>query len=367
VIAMSRILYGVAGEGFGHCSRAHLIGQHLLDTGHDVRFVGFGKVPSALGPLFKDRVHRIEGLSFAYRKGRISQWRTFTRNLAGFPRIVRENRRLLRSSLEGFVPDVVMTDFEPFSAWWARMHHVPLVSVDNEHVLTRCRLQHASSQILSRWIAQSIIHAYVIRPDATVVLNFFKAPVRGRSTVLAPPVVRTEVTRLRPSQGDYLVVYVSTGQGREALQGVLDRFPGHRFIVYGYDAYAEQGHCLYKRISTAGFLQDLAGSRGVIASAGFSLLSECMALQKRMLLVPVAGQYEQRLNARYAEQLGLGLWCRQLTPASLSRFLSWLDHPTLPHADLLWPDNERFFAILQGVLDRLALTGRGARPPHTSQ
>jgi uncharacterized protein (TIGR00661 family) len=364
---MSRILYGVAGEGFGHCSRAHLIGQHLLDTGHDVRFAGFGKVPSALGPLFKDRVHRIEGLSFAYRNGRISQWRTFTQNLAAFPRIVRENRRLLRSSLEGFAPDVVMTDFEPFSAWWARMNHVPLISVDNEHVLTRCRLEHATGQILSRWIAQAIIHAYVIRPDATVVLNFFRAPVRGRSTVLAPPVVRMEVTRLRPSQGDFLLVYVSTGQGREGLQEVLDRFPGHRFRVYGYDEDVERGHCLYRRISSEGFLMDLAASRGVIASAGFSLLSECMALGKRMLLVPVAGQYEQRLNARYAEQLGLGVWCSRLTPASLSRFLSWLDHPAPLHSDLLWPDNERFFALLQGVLERLALTGPGARSPRTAR
>jgi uncharacterized protein (TIGR00661 family) len=363
---MARILYGVAGEGFGHCSRAHLIGQHLLDAGHDVRFVGFGKAPSYLGRVFGERAREIEGLSFEYRRGRISQWRTFTKNLVRFPHILGQNRRLLRSALAGFAPDIVLSDFEPFSAWWAWMNHVPLVSVDNEHVLTRCRLEHVRSQTLSRVIAHSVIHSYVVRADAYVVLNFFKAPLKGPAAVLAPPVVRTEVARLRPSRGDYLVVYISTGQGRDALQAVLDEFPRERFVIYGFDEAAQRGHCTFKRISTEGFLLDLAGSRGVIASAGFSLLSECMTLGKGMLLVPVAGQYEQGLNARYAERLGLGVWSRRLTPASLSRFLSWLDRPVPPHPDVLWPDNERFFAVLHGVLDTVAFSARGTQPPRTA-
>jgi uncharacterized protein (TIGR00661 family) len=362
---MSRILYGVAGEGLGHCSRAHLIGRHLLDTGHDVRFVGFGKAPAYLGEVFGDRVKAIQGLSFEYTQGRISQWRTFTHNLVRVPGIVRQNRRLFRSVMEGFTPDVVLSDFEPFSAWWAWTNHVPLVSLDNEHVLTRCRLKHPWGQILSRTIAQSIIRSYVVHADAYVVLNFFKAPVRGRRVVLAPPVVREKVTQLRPSRGDYLLVYVSTGQGRDSLQAVLDRFPDQRFVIYGFDVYAEQGHCTFKRVSTEGFLTDLAGSGGIIASAGFSLLSECMMLGKQVLLVPVAGQYEQGINARYAERLGLGLWTRQLDPEAVSRFLTHVSRPVNAHPDVLWPDNRRFFALLQGVLDRLTVSGSGTRPPRT--
>ena len=40
---MARIIYGVAGEGFGHSSRSHLIGQRFIDAGHDVMFVGSQK------------------------------------------------------------------------------------------------------------------------------------------------------------------------------------------------------------------------------------------------------------------------------------------------------------------------------------
>jgi uncharacterized protein (TIGR00661 family) len=352
---MARILYGVAGEGFGHCSRAHLIGQRLLDAGHDVMFVGFNKAPLYLRQVFGDRAREILGLSFEYHRGHISPWRTFERNLLRFPGIVRRNRRFFRREMDRFGSDLVLSDFEPFSAWWAWRNRVPLVSVDNEHVLTHCRLAPLQGQGISRLIARSVTRCYAFRAEAYVVLNFFHVPVLGRSVFLAPPVVRSIVTELPSTEKDYLLVYASTGQGYNELMEVLQQFPRQRFLIYGFDLCTEQGHCTFKRRSTEGFLEDLAGCRGVIASAGFSLISECMVLKKRMLLVPVDGQYEQRVNASYAEKLGLGVWSHRLTPAAVSRFLDHLVCPIPMHPDILWPDNERFFGILQGALGRLSL------------
>ena len=40
---MARIIYGVAGKGFGHSSRSHLIGQRLLAAVHEVMFIGYHK------------------------------------------------------------------------------------------------------------------------------------------------------------------------------------------------------------------------------------------------------------------------------------------------------------------------------------
>jgi len=350
--AMARILYGVAGEGFGHCTRAHLIGQRLLAVGHDVMFVGFGKAQFYLRRVFGDRAREILGLSFEYTRGHINRWKTLERNLLRFPTTVRRNRQIFRAEVERFGPDLVLSDFEPFSAWWAWWRGVPLVSVDNEHVLTHCRLEHPCHQVASRVIATAVTRCYGFRANAYVVLSFFNAPVKGRSVVLAPPVVRSIVTQIRPTQGDYLLVYASTGQGLAHLLEVLDQFPRQRFLIYGFDVDDERGHCTLKRLSTEGFLHDLAGSRGVLASAGFSLLSECLMLGKKMLLVPVGGQYEQGLNARYAEKLGLGVWSPHLTPAAVSRLLEHLDRPTPAHPDVLWPDNERFFAVLRQALCR---------------
>ena len=48
---MAKIIYGVAGEGFGHSSRSHLIGQRLLDAGNDVIGASFDTPPSRSGCL----------------------------------------------------------------------------------------------------------------------------------------------------------------------------------------------------------------------------------------------------------------------------------------------------------------------------
>ena len=97
----------------------------------------------------------------------------------------------------------------------------------------------------------------------------------------------------------------------------------------------------------------LDAARGVIASAGFSLISECLYLKKRMLVLPVAGQYEQVINAHYVQKLGLGVWAKELSEGAIGEFLEQVDDPMPEDERILWPDNERFFAILQQELNKL--------------
>ena len=54
---MAKIIYAVAGEGFGHSSRSHLIGQRLIDAGHDCVFVGSQKSLLYLKQYFGERVY----------------------------------------------------------------------------------------------------------------------------------------------------------------------------------------------------------------------------------------------------------------------------------------------------------------------
>jgi hypothetical protein len=72
-----------------------------------------------------------------------------------------------------------------------------------------------------------------------------------------------------------------------------------------------------------------------------------------MLLQPVAGQYEQVINAHYIEKLGLGLSTNELNEEVLAQFLHQLDKPMPTDERILWPDNEKFFAILQQELNKL--------------
>jgi uncharacterized protein (TIGR00661 family) len=350
---MARIIYGVAGQGFGHSSRSHLIGQRLIEAGHEVMFVGSQKSLEYLKQYFGERVLEIFGLSFAYDGERIDKSETLMQNLMRLPEGNKQNEELFRQYFEPFCPDLVISDFEPFSAWWAWWRQVPFISIDHEHMLTLCSLEHPQKNWFSRLTASVVTECHYVGAVAYIIINFFKAPLNIEEALLAPPIVRPVVASLEPSRGEHIVVYSTTGEGEQGLRELLGAFGGQEFVIYGFDKRAEEGNCIFRERSTEDFLEDLAGSRGVIASAGFSLLSECMYLRKKMLLVPLKNQYEQIINAQYIEQLGLGISAEELAGEGIERFLSRLDEPMPSDERILWPDNAGFFRILQGVFDRL--------------
>lgn len=353
---MARIVYGVAGEGFGHSSRSHLIGQHLIDAGHEVLFLASQKSLAYLRPHFGREVKEICGLSLVYRNRRLSPVRTLATNACQFVRRHGANRALYRDVLEPFAPDLIISDFEPFSAWWALRHGVPFISIDHQHMLSLCRLDRSAGHRTCRIAADIVTRCHYVGAAAYLILNFFRAPVKRATALVAPPVVRPEVQQFVPTNGDHLVVYTTDASWKSGLLATLAEFPRHVFFVYGLNASQRIGNCILKKTSTAGFLQDLASSRGVIATAGFSLISECLHLRKKMLLLPIDGQYEQMVNAHYIEKLGLGFLRRRLDAGSLADYLTLADRPMPDHAEILWPDNEHFFRILTQTMHRIFST-----------
>lgn len=355
---MARIIYAVAGEGFGHASRAHLVGQRFLDAGHEVIFAASLRALQYLRQYYDDRVKEIFGLSYDYSRGYVAPAATVWKNLSQFPAGHRLNCALFARVYQPFAPDLVVTDFEPFSAWWAWRHRVPFLSIDNEHLLTLCQLEHGLRDLWGRLSASVVVRCHYLGARAYVVTSFLKAPLRHPAAVLVPPIVRPAIARLQPTDAGHVVVYATTGTHEEQWREVLGGFASQKFHIYGFNKNAEWKNCVFKEASTEGFATDLAAARGVIASAGYSLISECLHLRKKMLLLPLAGQYEQLLNARYIEKLGLGAWSKQVDEPAVSRFLDRIEGPMPQDDRILWPNNERFFEALRLVLSRLDMPVR---------
>jgi len=358
---MARIVYGVAGEGYGHSTRSHVLAQRLLDCGHDLILVGSNKSLTYLGEYFGDRVHEVFGLQFDVRDGRVTPLGTVMKNVKQYKEMRRINAKLYSEHLRPFKPDLVISDFEPFCAWWAWWNKVPYVSIDNEHLLTHCRLDHSAGDWWARFKAEAVTRSYYIGAKAYVVLSFFDAPVKRKNVLVVPPVVRQHAMEMTPTEGDYIVVYSTTGQNADELATMLNAFGGQEFHVYGFGRMDTVGTCVFRPRSTEGFLADVAGAKGVVASAGFSLLSECMHFRKKMLVLPLEGQYEQMVNANYVESLGLGVKSWQLDEHAMERLIMETEKPVSNDRRILWPDNERFFAMIEKRLAELGMSIRVTR------
>lgn len=314
---MARIVYGVSGEGSGHSSRAREMAAHLVEHGHDVWLASYDRGYRNLKDDFN--VLEIEGLCIASVDNKVRVVKTFTENVK---RLSEGHRRLqkLRSKLfKGFRPDCVITDFEPMTAYLANHYDLPLVTIDNQHRMRYMKYDCPKGKKLDRRVTKTIIRAMVPRPDVSLVTTFFHGKVRNKRTFLFPPILRREVLQLEPQAGDHILVYVTSGF--ESLLDELKSFERERFLVYGYDRSDRQGVLAYRPFSKDGFLQDLAAAKAVIATAGFTLISEALRLRKPYLALPMRGQFEQELNAFQLQELGYGKSAAEPTSEVIGDFL----------------------------------------------
>lgn len=348
-----KIVYGIAGEGFGHSSRAHLIGQKLINSGHEVIFIASEKSYTYLCQYFKEKVKKIIGMFLVYNNRYLSTFRTFIFNSGKFPGTALNNFRLFRECLAPFEPDLIITDFEPFTAFWASWNNIPLLSIDHQHLLTNCVLEDFESSRFAKFNSQLVIKCFRIKADAHIILNFFNAPVKNDSTILVPPVVRTIAEEFNSTSENHILCYSTDNTNLDKMLSIFRKFPEYKFIIYGFNQDTEYENCTLRKRSTRGFLKDLSSCKAVIATAGFSLISECLYFRKRMLILPILGHFEQLVNAHFIAKLNLGFSSHRFDDTVLKNFLASIEEPIKPRQQILWPDNNKFFEVFDSVLFRL--------------
>jgi uncharacterized protein (TIGR00661 family) len=359
-----RILYGVVGEGMGHAMRSRVVLDELTRH-HDVQVVVSGRAHDYLKAREGDRlgVNRIWGLSIVYEDNRVRNFRTVLANLkgalvkGGWP----ENIRAWFDLVERFRPEVVISDFESWSYLFAKIQGLPVLSLDNQQIVARCRL--APEALAGReadWrLTRAIVKAKLPGCFHYLVTTFFYPPVEKPRTTLVPPVLRREVLEARPEPGEHLLVYqTSTSHG--ALLDVLRR-SGVECRVYGVRRElreeVREGNLRFRPFSEAGFVDDLRTARGVVSNGGFTLLGEAVHLHRPVLSVPVGKQFEQVLNARYLELEGYGVAAEEVTTGVLAGFLERLPELSRNLSAYRQDGNRRLFGELATLLEQASRRG----------
>lgn len=314
---MARIVYGVAGEGSGHASRAREIASHLCEQGHDLWLVSYDRGYRNLKDDF--RVLEVEGLSIGSENNKVSVVRTIVANLKRLLAGHRTLQELRKRVFQEWQPDCVITDFEPMTAYLANQSRIPLITIDNQHAIRYLRYECPPELRMGQRLTKTIIRAMIPRPDVSLVTAFAPGKPVNKRTFVFPPILRREVLQLQPRDEGHVLVYVT--QHFESLLEGLRRCPRETFRVYGFNRAGTHGNLDFRPFSRTGFLEDLAGAKAVIATAGFTLISEALYLRKPYLAFPMLGQFEQELNAFHLERLGYGKRAARPTSESVGDFL----------------------------------------------
>lgn len=169
--------------------------------------------------------------------------------------------------------------------------------------------------------AKSVIKAYVVKPKVHILTSFFYPPVRSKKkAVIYPPVIREDILKLKPKNGNHVIVYQTSKESVKLVRR-LKALKDEQFIVYGFDEDKIDGNLTYKKFNEDEFYDDLASSKAVICNGGFTFISEAISLKKPIYSVPAIGNFEQTLNGYYVERLGYGEYHEVMNAPRVKNFL----------------------------------------------
>lgn len=346
---MARILYGISGEGSGHSSRAREIMNYLESNGHIIKAVSYGRGYGNLAPHFD--VEKIHGLHFAYKNNEVRYLETAFSNLLSGRRMAGSIERVSNLADE-FGPNIVFSDFEPVSCIVANIKKLPLISIDNQHRLNNTRIEYPKKYKKEALAAIAVTNLMIFGSKACLVTDFARPQVTSKKTFLFPPILRREVLEAETSEGDYILVYLTSQFSRliEIFRGIRKKF-----VIYGFNRDEEEGNLVFKKAGQDNFLKDLAGCQGVVANAGFTLITEALYLGKPYLALPVGGQFEQVFNAYTLEKLGYGKYWDELDKERIESFLFNLGFYRENLASYHKEDNSKIFQKIDELIDTFAL------------
>jgi len=308
-----RILYGVCGEGFGHSSWAKVIIEHLKSRGHEVLILTYGQAY----PVLKEYSPiKINGIHLFFEKNKLSVKKTITENI---PKVLNNllEWQHLKLIIDNFSPQLCISDMEPFVPIISFWRKLPLISIDNQHRLTHLKINVPKKYKKDYLLAKCAVDTCISRAEAFIILSFTREKITKKNAYVVSPILRKQFSELKSINGEHILVYQTKKD--EKLIKILHKIP-EKFVVYGYNEEKEEKNVKYKRTGQD-FLENLASAKAIIATSGFTLMSEALYLKKPYFAIPLQGQFEQVLNALFLKKARFGDFSEEPTKKQLEDFL----------------------------------------------
>jgi uncharacterized protein (TIGR00661 family) len=281
-----KVLYAIQGTGNGHLSRAQEI-VPVLNKYVDTTVLVSGN-QSQIQSNF-DVNYQKTGLTFLSGKtGKIDLLRTvfkshpidFFNEIRTFP-------------IKQF--DLVITDFEPVSAWSSLMHGVPCIEMSHQAAVIHPNSPKSESR---NRIGEYILNHYC--PTKEKIGFHFDQYGENIHT----PVIRKNIRSIDAKNHGHYTVYLPSYHD-EILFQFLKQFPVQWEVFSKFSKEkTTQGNVHFHPIDNEAFTKSFANCEGVLCGAGFELPAEAMFLNKKLMVIPMIGQYEQQCNALAAKNMG---------------------------------------------------------------
>lgn len=306
-----KILYAVQATGNGHISRAMEIMPFLEKYGEVDIFLSGNNCSLEMDREIK---FRNKGISFQYNKrGGIDYCKTLL-NLS--PSGVYKTAKDL--PVQNY--DIILNDFEHITHLACKLKGKKYLHFGHQASFNSSKTPRPSHKS----IIGELILTHFAQTDFNVGLHFERY-----DDNIFNPIIKKSILCAEPENRGHVTVYLN--QYPDSL--LIEKFSvlkGVRFHIFSSNVRQIQnnGEITLFPIKKDLFEKSMISSAGIITGAGFETPSEAMFLRKKLMCIPVKGQYEQLCNAEALKKMNVPVIneVTNLFPLEVSRWLNNRPH-----------------------------------------
>ncbi|MCC5926604.1 MAG: glycosyl transferase [Bacteroidetes bacterium] len=321
------ILYAIQGTGNGHFSRANeFIPKLRKHVNLDVLISGTNADVKLQYPV----KYRFNGLSYAFGKsGGIDYWQSF-KSL--------QIRQFLKdmNTLPIQQYDFIISDFEPISSWAAKKAGITCVGLSHQSAFLSKKTPRPSE----RSPFTEVLFTHYAPCDIPIGFHY-----KSYDEFIYTPVIRSDVRALKPSAGKHITVYLPAWS-QEILIPVFQRFQSFQWHIFSKHTTANKAYknVVVRPVDNQAYLKSMETAWGIVTGGGFEAPAEAMYLGKKLMIIPMRDQYEQKCNAEALKEFGVSI-VPKISRKFYTQLEQWIDESQ--RAEVQFPDQTDY------IIDRL--------------
>jgi uncharacterized protein (TIGR00661 family) len=339
-----KILYAIQGTGNGHITVAREVLPLLLKRAEVDILVSGIQVDVDLPYEVK---YKLNGLSFIFgKKGGIDYLETYKKS--NIKQLFKEIKKL---PVEDY--DLVISDFEPVSAWACYIHNRPCIGFSHQAAVVKKKSPKPARKDL---IGKAVLQYYA---PVSKGYGFHYLPY---DKDIFTPIIRKEIRDRKATNSGHYTVYLPSYSDKRIIK-TLSYFPNIKWEVFSKhnkEAYAVD-NIMIQPINNEAFIESMVSAEGVLCGAGFQTPAEVLFLKKKLIVIPMKGQYEQQCNAAALKMLGVPV-LKNLKSKQYKKIKEWLESDRKVIMD--FPDETEW--ILDEILEHHSNRKQEMRLPEKS-
>ncbi|NBY24146.1 MAG: glycosyl transferase [Chitinophagaceae bacterium] len=219
--------------------------------------------------------------------------------------------------------DLVINDFDFITSLACKIKKIPSVHYGHQ---ASFHYRETPRPINKSWHGELLLKDYV-RASHHIGLHFEKY-----HPSIFGAVIKEQFLVATPSDNGHITVYLPALNQRK-IEDLLSKVSQQKFEIFTKEVKFSYRfrNLLFSPIDQEQFNKSLITCKGIICGAGFETPAEAIQMGKKILAVPIEGQYEQKCNAIALECLGVSI--SKISKLTSDRIIDWLHNGKIIQKD----------------------------------